>query len=176
MALFSTYALYKEGTRTVVNWLTTTAGKCGYETLKQKRRKKNKNKNKNRKLKAKGIAVDQESSIPAETTPTPQPVAESKTRPQPTDDNEAPGVHTTKGPHDYIISSKELPLMATFISKHFQQTSDFEALPLTLEVLRDVITSESNGDHYFRKRIQPHQPVTRDTIISYLFSKKFSKS
>jgi trans-aconitate methyltransferase len=55
MAFFSTYALYKEGTRAIVNWLTATAARCGYETLQQKKKKKNKNKNRNRKLKAKGL-------------------------------------------------------------------------------------------------------------------------
>jgi hypothetical protein len=152
MAFFSTYALYKEGTRTVVNWLTATAARCGYETLQQKKKKKNKNKNKNRKLRAKGSVADQESSVPAaETESKPQPVVVPETPLQPSQDNVAPEVQSAKGPLKYAITSKELPLMAAFISENFQQISDFGALPLTLAVLGDVITKRKQWGTSFSK-------------------------
>lgn len=63
----------------------------------------------------------------------------------------APEVQSAKGPLKYAITSEELPLMAAFISENFQQISDFGALPLTLDVLGDVITKRKQWGTSFSK-------------------------
>jgi hypothetical protein len=58
MAFFSTYELYKQGTRTIVNWLATTAARCGYETPEQHKRRIKNQKKYERKKKNKLSQVD----------------------------------------------------------------------------------------------------------------------
>jgi hypothetical protein len=40
----------------------------------------------------------------------------------------------------YRVLTKEFLIIATFILARFKQASDFESLPRSLEILRDVIT------------------------------------
>ncbi|RDW57796.1 hypothetical protein BP5796_12597 [Coleophoma crateriformis] len=139
MDFYSSYRLYKEGTRTIIQWLTATALRCGYETLKQKKKRKNKNKNRNRALKAKGIDPSSGNSIvstpsTSDTSSTTEP--EANVQPQ---TQQVPQGESVDPPRQYTVSTKELPMMAYFISEHFEQISEFEGLPATMKVLEDVI-------------------------------------
>lgn len=51
---------------------------------------------------------------------------------------------------NHTISTKELPALATFISEHFKDASDFKALPRILEVLKDVISRRKEWGKNFK--------------------------
>jgi hypothetical protein len=51
---------------------------------------------------------------------------------------------------NHTISTKELPILAMFISKHFEDVSDFTALPCILEVLKDVIIRRKDWGKKFK--------------------------
>jgi hypothetical protein len=51
---------------------------------------------------------------------------------------------------NHTISTKELPALAIFISEHFENASDFTALPRILEVLKDVIARRKEWGNSFK--------------------------
>jgi hypothetical protein len=51
---------------------------------------------------------------------------------------------------NHTISTNQLPVLATFISEHFKDVSDFKALPGILEVLKDVISRRKEWGKNFK--------------------------